>query len=119
MRGRQLVIQFLVEQFKRGALVTHFGYDEEDSAMQLSGIECVKRAIRALDSFGPEGREGLIPLLEDPDWSIRVFAAGYLVKVMPEQALDVLKDIFLRCPTRAYWTASTMLQRYDRGELDM
>ena len=39
-----LSIAFVAGQFKRAAMVTHFGYQDEDEAMQLAGIDGVKRA---------------------------------------------------------------------------
>jgi hypothetical protein len=33
------LIPFIVQKFKRGAIVTHFGYEEEIDAMQVVGIE--------------------------------------------------------------------------------
>ena len=39
-----LAVRLLVEQFKRAAIVTHFGDEDEDHAMQLAGIRSAKRA---------------------------------------------------------------------------
>ncbi len=118
-KKQNLVIRYLVEQFSRAAIVTHFGYEDEDNAMQLAGLRSAKQAIQVLDTFGPDARLALVPLLDDPDWSIRVFAAGYLAKIMPERALPALQDIRLRAPTRARMTAFNMLQANERGELDL
>jgi hypothetical protein len=113
------LIPFLIERFKRGAIVTHFGYEDEEDAMQLAGINSVKRAIEILDMFGPEARLALLPLLEDPDPGVRVFAAGYLVKAAPHHALPVLKEISELCLTEARMTARQMLWRRERGELGL
>jgi len=109
-----LAVRFLVEQFKRAAIVTLFGDEDEDRAMQLAGIRSAKRAIRSLDAFG--AREALVPLLEDPDWGIRAFAAGYLLKITPERALPVLKDIYLYGSARVRMRASDWLRSYECGE---
>ena len=45
-QGPNPIFAFLVGQFKRAAMVTHFGYQDEDEAMQLAGIDGVKRAIQ-------------------------------------------------------------------------
>jgi hypothetical protein len=111
-----LPVRFLVGQFKRAAIVTHFGDEDEDNAMQLAGIRSAKRAARGLDAFG--ARLALVPLLEDPDWGVRAFAAGYLLKIAPERALPVLKDIHLYGSTHVRMTASEWLKKYERGELE-
>ena len=110
-----LAVRLLVEQFKRAAIVTHFGYEDEDHAMQLAGIRGAKRAAQGLDAF--DARLALLPLLEDPDWGIRAFAGGYLLRIAPEQALPVLKDISQRGSYRARSTAAHWLEKYESGEL--
>ncbi len=108
-------VRFLIEQFKHAAIVAHFGYEDEDRAMQRAGIGAAKRVVQGLDAF--DARLALAPLLEDPDWGVRVSAAGYLVKALPELALAVLKDSHLHGSTEARLTASAILQKYERGEL--
>lgn len=112
-------VRMLVERFKRAAMATNFGYQSEDKALQLAGLRAVDRAAKWIDAFGPEARLALVPLLEEPDLSIRVFAAGYLVKIMPQRALAVLEDIRLRGPTEVRMTAASMLRRHGDGELDL
>jgi hypothetical protein len=113
------LLPFMVQKFERAAIVAHFGYEDEDSAMQSAGIQAAKKAVKVLDAIGSEGRLALVPLLENSDWGVRVFAAGYLVKVIPERALAVLQDIRAKCPTQARMTASRMLRRYEAGGFDM
>jgi hypothetical protein len=60
-----------------------------------------------------------LPLLEDPDWSIRVFAAGYLLKIAPHRAMPVLTEISELCLNQARFTASRFLDRYKSGELQV
>jgi hypothetical protein len=110
-------VRFLIEQFKHAAIVTHFGYEDEDRAMQRAGIGAAKRVVQGLDAF--DARLALVPLLDDPDWGVRVSAAGYLVKALPERALAVLREIRERAPTHARLAASAILQKYERGELKM
>lgn len=74
----------IVAQFKRAAIVTNFGHQDQDGAMQLAGLRSAKRAVQALDESGPGGRQALVPLLEDPDPAIRVLAAAYQVKIIPD-----------------------------------
>ena len=109
----KLTVRFLIGQFKRAAIVTHFGYEDEDHAMQRAGIRSAKRAVQCLDAF--KARLALVPLLEDPDWGVRAFAGGYLLKIAPEQALPVLKDVYQRGSCHARSTAAEWLRTYERG----
>jgi hypothetical protein len=112
------LIRYLIEQFKRAAIVVDFGYIDEDHAMQRAGIRSARQAIMVLDTCGPDARQALVPLLEDPNPAIRVYAAGFLLKVMPERALPVLKEIDEHCMERTTMTAFRILRRYERGDLD-
>jgi HEAT repeat protein len=113
------LIPFLVERFKRGAIVANFGYQDEDNAMQLAGLNSAKRAIETLDGFGADGRKALVPLLDDPNPAIRVLAARYLVKIMPETALAVLRHIERTYPDEAGTSAARILWSYERGDFKM
>jgi len=116
MQQQHPLVEWLIGQFKRGAIVTHFGYQDENDAMQTAGIAGAKEAVEILDDLGSDPRSALIPLLEDPDWSVRVFAAIYLKKTHPLQALAALNDIRSRCPTNAQWTAVRALGDFESGE---
>jgi hypothetical protein len=110
----------LVERFRQSAKVADFGYQQEDHAMQLAGLRAVDRAAKQIDMLcGPEGRLELVPLLDDPELSIAVFAAGYLLKLMPERALAVLNDIVRRGHIEVRMTARSILRRHEWGKLDM
>lgn len=110
------LIPFLLLRFKRAAIAAQFGHEEEDRALQRAGSRLAKLAVRELDAF--DARLALVPLLDDPDWSIRVYAARHLIKVAPERALAALKDISEHCPTRAHMTAFWILRDYEHGELE-
>lgn len=114
-----LVYKRLIAQFKRAAIVTHFGYEDEDDVMQGAGISSAKRAVKALDALEPDGRKALSPLLNDSDPGVRVFAAGYLLRIMPERALSVLKEVYERGPIKVRLTAGRILNKYEDGELNM
>jgi hypothetical protein len=110
----EVLIPMMAAQFKRAAIVYHWGYEDDDHAMQGAGKRSAEEAITVLDS-SKDGRMALVSFLDDPDPSVRVFAAGYLVKLMPERALAVLKDLDERCVTRAHMTAFWFLQRHENG----
>jgi hypothetical protein len=113
------VVSSAIGQFKHAAIVADFGYRDEDEAMQIAGQQSAARAVRALESLSTDGRMALIPLLEDADLAIRVLAAGYLVKVIPEQALTVLKQINEARSEEASITAFRLLMLHDLGELKL
>jgi hypothetical protein len=115
MKADDLIIQTMTAQFKRAAIVYHWGYEDDDDDMRAAGKKSAEQAVAALDTCGTRGRMALVPLLDDPDPSVRVFAAGFLVKVMPERALAALKEVQDRCLTRAHMTAFHFLERHENG----
>jgi hypothetical protein len=110
---------FLIERFKHAALVAHYGHEDEDDALQIAGINAAERAVQGLDAIGPDGRRALIPLLDDPDWGIRAYTAGYLVRLFPDRALAVLEEISTRAPTAARMTACRMQIAHEQGRLNL
>jgi hypothetical protein len=107
----------LVRRFRHAAMVTHFGYEDENIAMQHAGIDAVQQTVRELDAFGADARSILIPLLEDPDSGIRVFAARHVLDIVPTRALAVIKEIRDRGQVEARKTAARFLEKYESGEL--
>jgi hypothetical protein len=115
--GQNPPLALVVKRFKHAAIALHYGYEDEDEAMQLAGIDGLNRAIENLDAFGTEARSALIPLLEDSDQVVRALAARDLLTVMPERALAILRNIYLAGPMQARLVASSILERHERGEL--
>ena len=115
MKAHPAMAQILTTQFRRAAMVYHWGREQEDRKMQSAGEKSAAEAIKGLDIWD-EGRASLVPLLDDPDPSVRVFAAGYLVKVMPDRPLPVLQELDERGTTVAHMTAFWFLQRHKSGE---
>jgi len=118
-KGERLAFRLLTERFKRSAMATNFGYMDKDQALQTAGLRALTRAVRDLDLFGPDARLALVPLLDDLDPSIRVFAAGYLIKAVPDRALSVLQDLDSNGPFDVSMTAGSMLRNYRNGKLNM
>lgn len=46
-----------------------------------------------LDNLPPDHRAALAPLLDDAELAIRVYAAAYLLKTIPERILPILRQI--------------------------
>jgi HEAT repeat protein len=117
--NRERLKKFLVQRFRRAAIVTHFGHMDEDKAMESAGIKAAKRVVDHLDLYGPEGREALIPLLEDPEWNVRATTAAYLLKIMPQRAIAVLENVQANGPTpEIRMTAFRILLALGRGGHD-
>lgn len=87
--------------------------------MQLAGLKAAACTVKELELFEPDARLQLIPLLDDLDLAVRVFAARYLVKVKPDRAPPVLHYIRLRAATEVRVTAGRMIDDYERGKLDL
>ncbi len=111
-----LVINRMVRQFRRASLVYEWGQAQEDDNMEIAGAKSLDQAIDILDSCGPEGRMGLVPLLEDPEAYVRSMAAGYLLKVAPEVALPALKKMYLSLEPRARMLAVIFLRSHENGD---
>lgn len=71
------------------------------------------RIVAILDAVDPQ-RQHLVPLLEHPLPDVRACAAAYLMKVMPERALSVLRAIHDSYRGfNAGWTAFFVLNMHD------
>ncbi|HMK91230.1 MAG TPA: HEAT repeat domain-containing protein [Methylocystis sp.] len=117
MKMPNFLSEDLVRRFKHAAMVAHFGYEDENIAMQRVGIDAVWQTVRELDAFGPDARSALIPLLDDPDPGVCVFAARHLLDIRPDRALAAIKHIHNHCRTEARRTAAKFLEKYQNGEL--
>jgi len=47
--GSILATQLVIDRFKRAAMATNFGYQDNDDAIQLAGLRAVDRAAKDLD----------------------------------------------------------------------
>ena len=72
--AQNIILGYLVDQFKRAATVLHYGYEDEDEAMQLVGIDAIHRAVAGFDAFGPNARLALGCLLDHSDHVVRAVA---------------------------------------------
>jgi hypothetical protein len=48
------LVPLIVGQFRRAALVSHFGHEDEDGAMQLAGLNSAMRAARTSTVLTPK-----------------------------------------------------------------
>ena len=114
--AQNIILGYLVDQFKRAATVLHYGYEDEDEAMQLVGIDAIHRAVAGFDAFGPNARWALGCLLDHSDHVVRAVAARHLLELSPERAVAVLDDIQKNGAILARSVASSALRDHERRE---
>jgi hypothetical protein len=112
----QQTIPELVEKFRQSTVAYYSARDGDDFKKQETAGTRVNKIIEALDSFGAEGRLALIPLLGDTDQGVRTFAAADLLKVIPERAIAVLKEIASGPTYFPRITAGNFLDSYAKGK---
>ena len=108
----------ILDRFKTGALLNAEGRYYSDRKLSDEGLRLIRQSLKELDSLGPDSRNALIPLLDDPTPIIRVRAAASLVNIIPERALAVLEEIRDRSLSDANSTASNVLILYEQGLLN-
>ena len=83
----------LVRGLRFSARLAHTLHDE---LLDITGenrvVGLMHEAARQLDRLDP-GRDALLPLLSDPDAGVRAYAGAYLIKLMSDRAIPVLRDI--------------------------
>jgi len=114
-RTRLWVRDFLLRRFENGAMAVHFGVLDDDAAMRRAGMGAVHMAVRFIDAHGPDTRLILEPLLDDPDPGVRAYAAGYLMKHMPDRALAALERLNEQRTGPGKRLAARFLRRYKTG----
>jgi hypothetical protein len=109
----------IIERFKMGALLVDEARENFDADTEIEGIKMIRESLKELDTPGPDGRNALVPLLDDPAPAIRAYAAGALVKIVPDRALTVLHEIRDRCLTVAHLIAGNLLILHEHGGLTL
>ena len=83
----------LVGGLRFGARLAHTLHDElGDTTGENQVVGLMHEAVHQLDRLDP-GRVALLPLLGDPDAGVRAYAGAYLIRLMPDRAIPVLRDI--------------------------
>lgn len=106
----------LVTKFKQSAAAYYSACDAENFKKQKQEVGRTNEIIKSLDSFGPEGRLALVPLLDDADHGIRTVAAAFLLKVIPVRATAVLEDIRKGLTHFPRMDAGRLLESYAKGK---
>jgi len=91
--GKQDRVTSLVGGLRFGARLAHTLHDElGDTTGEAKVVDLMDEIIHQLDKLDP-GRAALVPLLGDPDAGVRAYAGAYLIKLMPDRAIPVLRDV--------------------------
>ncbi len=106
----------LVAEFQGASKLYFEGREKYNTRKQGRGLDIIIRVVKALDALGSGYRAALIPLLDSEDVEIRVMAANYLIKIIPERALALMREIDKKGSGSTSMFAMTMLFAYERGE---
>src|SRR5579863_1050264 len=83
----------LVRGFEFGSRLAHTLHDELlDTNGETKVVRLMHAIVGALDGIG-SGRAALAVLLDHPDAGVRASAAAYLVNLMPDRAVPILREI--------------------------
>jgi Domain of unknown function (DUF2019) len=83
----------LVRGFEFAAKLRHTLSDELMDSKGVNQVHELMREMAKILETRPQGRTALAPLLDHPDPGVRASAGVFLMDVMPERALPVLRDI--------------------------
>ncbi|MGP8169731.1 hypothetical protein [Rhodoblastus sp.] len=110
-------IKTIVEKYKESATAYYAALDDDNFTKQKFEMDSVNKIVEMLDSFGVEGRLALIALLDDANQGIRVLAAAFLLKEIPDRAIAVLKEIQVGQTIYPRLTAVGFLRSYAEGKM--
>lgn len=86
-------IDALIKKFCECVKLSFAAWEVGDMQRQRAAMRKAHKAVEALDAFGTGHRAALAKLLDTDDAEIRVVAAGQLIDIMPELALQHLRQI--------------------------
>lgn len=83
----------LVGGLRFSARLSHTLHDElGDTTGETKVVGLMHDIVHQLDALDP-GRVALLPLLGDPDAGVRAYAGAYLIRLMPDRAIPVLREV--------------------------
>ena len=105
----------LLQGFSFAAKLTATLHDKfRDTKGETEVVRLMYAIVEALDAVDP-GRAALSALLDDRDPRVRAFAGAYLIKLIPERVIPILRDIEKKeHANSAHFTASWTLLRWER-----
>ena len=105
----------ILDFFKNGALMMEEADLYMEREMGFEGRKMITQSLKDLDAFGPNGRDPLIPLLDDPAPAVRIWAAAALIKIIPDRALAVLYEFRDRSLYDGRMQACRLLILHEQG----
>lgn len=63
-----------------------------DTKGETKVVSSMDEIVGQLEAIDP-GKAAFIPLLDDPDPGVRAHAGAYLIKLMPDRVIPILRDI--------------------------
>lgn len=109
----------LLAGFRFGARLADTLHDELlDTKAETKIVRLMRMIVDALDEIDPR-RVTLTTLLNDPDAGVRAYAGAYLIKLMPERVIPILRDIEEQQKANsAHFSASWTLLRWERENIE-
>jgi hypothetical protein len=105
----------LLRGFEFGAKLAASLSDEHTDADGHNEVVLLMNSmVDALDTIGSGRRTALVPLLEHPDVRVRASAGAYLLALMPDRVIPVLREVEeTEHGNSAHFTAYWRLQRWE------
>jgi hypothetical protein len=105
----------LLAGFKFGARLADALHDELlDTNGETKVVHLMYAIVNALDEIDP-ARAALATLLDDPGAGVRAYAGAYMIKLMPERVIPILREIEEKEKANsAHFSASWTLLRWER-----
>lgn len=113
----KMPIVALVERFATETVAQLSSTDHREGNRHAK--HCVKAFKTLIDEYGNAGREALSVLFTNPNLSVRVRAAAFLLRYMHEDAMQVLNELAMRDDMVGF-CASQTIKNWNDGvwELD-
>lgn len=91
--AKQDRVASLVKGLRFGMRLAHTLHDELlDTRGQFAVVSLMTDIVHQLDEIEP-GRIVLLPLLDDPNVGVRAYAGHYLITLIPDRVVPILRDI--------------------------
>jgi len=115
LRPEDAQVAPLIEAFKFSSRLAATLHDELlDTDGETKVVRLTFAVVKALDAIDP-GRTALSTLLHDPNARVRAAAGAYLIKLMPERVIPILREIEEKEKANsAHFSASWTLLRWER-----
>ena len=107
----------LVKMYARSAAAHGRFSEEADNRSANRHADIVAAVYRELRARGRDAQLALMPLLEDPDPDIRVWAAGHALEFAPEDGEKVLTEMAAAFKGLIGWSAEMTLKEWRKGTL--